>query len=261
MILDKLSTLNIRNLKILKEYVKFCEENNAEYGEKHHILPRALFPEFSNLNKNKWNQTTLTPENHYIAHAMLSESLNEPSMDYAWYAMNNKNFYDDSAPIELIGPEKHTVLLEKRNRAVSERMKNKVTAKDLNTGKNVQVSKEEFYSSDNLVGATIGKGGEHLKNQVSVLIDGKGVRINKEDFNPDIHVGLTKGKTMYKDKYGNRVQTDKNDPRVLSGELVGINKGKKYNHYKMVVCPHCGKEGKNVGGMKRHHFNNCKKVK
>lgn len=26
-----------------------------------------------------------------------------------------------------------------------------------------------------------------------------------------------------------------------------------------VVCPHCGKTGKNLGGMHAHHFNNCKK--
>ena len=37
--------------------------------------------------------------------------------------------------------------------------------------------------------------------------------------------GVTKGKAMMRDEYGNIMSVDKNDPRILSGELVGITKG------------------------------------
>jgi hypothetical protein len=81
------------------------------------------------------------------------------------------------------------------------------------------------------VGATKGFGGEHWKNQVSVIENGVKKRINIEDYDKNKHIGITKGKTMYEDSEGNTYQCTKNDPRVLSGELVGINKGNKF------LCP------------------------
>ncbi len=47
-----------------------------------------------------------------------------------------------------------------------------------------------------------------------------------------------------------------------SKKLIG-QKNKKHGVFKTlnhteVTCPHCGKVGKNLGGMHRSHFNNCK---
>lgn len=119
--------------------------------------------------------------------------------------------------------------------------------------------KEEFDADENLVGHTKGGGGEHLKGTISVLNeDGITIRIPKDEYDPKIHVGHTKGKTTYKDKHGNTYQCSKDDPRVISGELFGINKGRKYKQ-KTHICPHCKKEGKG-GAMLQHHFKNCKKL-
>ena len=41
-------------------------------------------------------------------------------------------------------------------------------------------------------------------------------------------VGIAKGKIAVKDKDGNKLLVDENDPRYLSGDLVGVVKGKKW---------------------------------
>lgn len=223
--LSEFKKVNISNIETLKSYIDFCLTNSGEKGDRHHILPRSLFPEYENLTEHPWNCAVLTPDKHYIAHAMLSVSLNEPSMDFAWYAMNNKNYNDP--PIHLIGADAYAELIEKRNKSCSERMKNKVQALDTKTGKFVQVTKEEFDKTETLVGSTIGRGGEHLRNQVSVLIDGVAKRISKEDFDPNIHKHFRSKKATYKDKDGNLITCSTDDERVISGELVGINKNKE----------------------------------
>jgi len=47
--------------------------------------------------------------------------------------------------------------------------------------------------------------------------------------------GVNKGKSTYKDKYGNTTMTTIDDPRVLSGELVGITKGIPSLHAKVIT--------------------------
>jgi hypothetical protein len=39
--------------------------------EVHHILPKALFPQFKNLRNNEWNGILLTPKEHFICHLLL----------------------------------------------------------------------------------------------------------------------------------------------------------------------------------------------
>jgi hypothetical protein len=264
--MDFIKLFNIYDIKSeerLIKYIDFCLKNHddAIHGANHHILPSALFKQYSDLKNNKWNCARLSYYNHYIAHFLLYKAVNHPAVDAAIYGMHNKDYKNGRlTKDQLISEHEYTIIHNKVMNKISSLNKRKVISKDLRTGKNVKVSCEEFNRCDHLVGATIGKGGEHLRGQVSILIDGIAVRINKEEFDPNIHIGITKGKTMYKDKDCNTFQTTKDDPRVISGELVGINKGKKYDHFEMVTCPHCGKEGKNVGGMKRHHFNNCKKL-
>lgn len=74
-------------------YIKFIEFFSNTGGEiKHHILPKAkdLWPEFSNLKNNKWNESLLTPRQHFIAHWMLHKIFSG-SQTFAFYAMRNKD--------------------------------------------------------------------------------------------------------------------------------------------------------------------------
>lgn len=59
----------------LNDYLTFCYENhgvNTEiYYEKHHILPRSIFGEYT---KEKWNIVCLSYENHVLSHFLLAEA-------------------------------------------------------------------------------------------------------------------------------------------------------------------------------------------
>lgn len=62
-IINKSLSLNrIKRNKNDKDYI---------YYEKHHILPSALYPEYKNLNINKWNSVLLTAREHFICHLLL----------------------------------------------------------------------------------------------------------------------------------------------------------------------------------------------
>lgn len=47
------------------------------YYEAHHILPRAVFPEFASLKLHKWNLVLLTPKEHFICHWLLTKMSKE----------------------------------------------------------------------------------------------------------------------------------------------------------------------------------------
>lgn len=93
-------------------------------------------------------------------------------------------------------------------------------------------------------------------------INGTTFRVYKDDprYLSGELVHVTKGRSTYRNPCtGETMSCFKNDPRVLSGELIGITKGISVKHkpFKIVMCPHCKKEGKE-NAMKRWHFDNCK---
>jgi len=73
-------------------------------------------------------------------------------------------------------------------------------------------------------------------------------------------VGVNKGRTNVRDSEGNIFMVMTDDPRIQTGELVGVNKGRKMKHKnkrKTVTCPYCLKTG-DVSGMSGYHFDKCK---
>lgn len=72
-------------------YILYChsaiENDNTIKTEKHHILPKKLFPEFSNLNKNSWNLATLNLTDHFYVHYLLSKAINSKSTRFAFNMM------------------------------------------------------------------------------------------------------------------------------------------------------------------------------
>ena len=62
------------NEEKLLEYIVFClnkHNDYKDYHEKHHILPRAVFPEHI---KDDWNISCLSYENHVLGHFLLAEA-------------------------------------------------------------------------------------------------------------------------------------------------------------------------------------------
>lgn len=95
-------------------------------------------------------------------------------------------------------------------------------------GKNVKISKNEYDKLKGMgqaAGVTVGKGCFMDKNGKKFLCDVNDPRVLSGEL-----VGATKGLTIYKYKndFSKTCFTKKDDPRVLSGELVGINYGIVY---------------------------------
>lgn len=122
--------------------------------------------------------------------------------------------------------------------------KGRVVVKDGETYKTV--SKEEYKS---------GNYDFMFKNTIIANIDGEHKRISLDDErykNGEIK-SIYHNTSMYKDKNGKVFRCNINDPRVLSGELVGVTKGKKLSeeHSKKIHEKHIG----------RVHINNGIKMK
>lgn len=86
--------VNVLDKDILKLYINFCFENNDFNcnGEEHHILPKSLFPEYSDFSIHDFNKTKLSYTNHLKAHYLLILSIESEEMLYAFNMMNN--FYN-----------------------------------------------------------------------------------------------------------------------------------------------------------------------
>lgn len=72
-------------------YILFCLIVNSKKTkdikiERHHILPRSLFPAYIDLKTNPWNEAKLTPRQHHIAHRLLAKCFTT-SMPVAFYNM------------------------------------------------------------------------------------------------------------------------------------------------------------------------------
>lgn len=116
----KNSEINIKCEQKLMEYVNFCinnNQNNRIQGKTshHHILPNKLFHEYSNLKENDWNGSHLLYADHYYAHWLLTESIDDFAMLYSFCAMHNKDFANNRLSVEdLINPNDFQKKMEER---------------------------------------------------------------------------------------------------------------------------------------------------
>ena len=195
-----------KNLKIisktkLQEYLDFCNSHKLEHAikfktELHHVLPKSLFEEYSDLNIHKWNGINLLHKDHYIAHSLLAESLNEPKIVLAWWCMNNLNNKSKkiTKPEKILGKEKYTLLREKAIKHLSLSKQGKVIAIDNNTGKHYSILKEEFDNNPHLIGIT------KDKLTVTDIKKGNKIQIYKKDYDPSKHLFHTKDKVSVRKK-------------------------------------------------------------
>lgn len=79
----KIYELDIVNHDAMQKYITLCSNISAddEYTEKHHILPKSLFPEYQNLKNHSWNCAKLSYKNHIMAHYYFAVAINTRS---AW---------------------------------------------------------------------------------------------------------------------------------------------------------------------------------
>ena len=105
----KNSNIKIKSSIKLKEYIDFCisnnEKNHTSFStEHHHILPKAkdCFPEFLNLKIHTWNGSYLSYENHFIAHSLLAEAVDNKSVQYSFIMLSNMSENTDTELYALL---------------------------------------------------------------------------------------------------------------------------------------------------------------
>jgi hypothetical protein len=79
----------------MDRYIAFIlSRSGTQVGqvEKHHICPKAkdLFPEYSDLFDNPWNEIRLSPREHFVAHLLLRRAYGG-SQIYALWRMTNSS--------------------------------------------------------------------------------------------------------------------------------------------------------------------------
>ncbi len=142
----------------VERYVKFissCVEENQNENvkmEKHHILPRSLFPEH---DKAHWNIAKLTLRQHYISHWMLAKLFGSSQ----WFSFHVMKRYGGHSILyeyarkyqsEQISRINTGRVKSKENReGISKRTKGTVVVKDINDRKfRVSVDDERYLSGE-----------------------------------------------------------------------------------------------------------------
>lgn len=207
---NKLLALNVKDDDKLNEYLLFCKNKNCKnhyknQTEKHHILPKSIFPEYADLSLNVWNCTYLLYEDHYIAHSLLYEAINETKVSYAWWNMNSQNKKLFVKPEKLIGKETYKNLRESHFKIISNsnHLKNKSEETIFKRKTTLNIPDENGITGFQKQGLKISK---TLKENGSMAGSNNSMfekTIVKERFNPLIGLGV---KQNYdKDKYVSRV--------------------------------------------------------
>jgi hypothetical protein len=95
------SNYKVHSRKKLEKYIDICltknnktqlrNDSGRSKTAKHHILPKSIFPEFSNLVSNEWNSTYLYFSDHYYVHWLLCGIFgnNNYKMNEAFLKMHN----------------------------------------------------------------------------------------------------------------------------------------------------------------------------
>ena len=194
------SNVNIISEDKLKEYIKFCIVNDL--GERikyktsyHHILPRAKtlpFKQYSKLKDNPWNGTYLTFYNHYYAHFLLTQAVNEYAVNYAFTMMHKEDVEKGRiSEDELISEDEYnkifTQALINRKEKMNKEFINEdgeLTTKYKENGKKTKETKlKEFINEDGevtTIAKEIGKKQSITKNKEFINEEGKLTTRSKE---------------------------------------------------------------------------------
>jgi len=129
------SDIKITSQEKLEQYIEYCiyknkntrvkDEEEYSLSSYHHILPKALFPEYKDLKENSWNGTHLLYSDHYYAHWLLTEAIDDYGMLSAFCAMHNKDTkLKRIEEKDLIPADEFQMKMEEKGKGHSEWYKN-----------------------------------------------------------------------------------------------------------------------------------------
>lgn len=187
----ELRKFEIKNEQALSDYLKLVdtEYDCSEYIERHHILPRSMFPEFLS---EEWNIKPLPYVRHIEAHKHLYMMFENPQMAIAYKMMCKLSETDIETYIDL-----KCLLKGDGNPAKRPEVREKIKKSKLGVKRPDMYGKSYFGAS------------EETANRI-------------REISRKVHSGMT----VVTDKNGNIFKTSIDDPRIKSGELVSPNKGK-----------------------------------
>lgn len=188
---NELRRYEIISEEALEEYLNIClvcKESTDIYVEKHHILPKSMFPEYS---KSSWNLVVLDRETHINAHRKLYNMYSDYRMKISLFFMlsMDKKGYEAS---QLTGHIRYG------DDNVSKRLdvREKISKSKIGVPRPDLVGKK-YFGADKSV---IEKGIQSMTKKL-------------------------KGTIIVKDIEGNRFRVSINDPRYISKELIPFNIG------------------------------------
>lgn len=189
--------------KSLETYLDFLEvkETNEE-GEVHHILPRSLFPEFSNLRIFPFNSVNLLYSDHVKAHYLLTKVVENDKIVFAFNMMFS---FKESERADILSEEEYNDLKSKyRNIVKSSKFVTRLNGSRwmIKNGKSKNVSKEciEEYLQNGWEFGCL-----NFKDKVWANKDNINIRIEKQKLQKYILNGYNRGRTkdsMMQNKVG-----------------------------------------------------------
>lgn len=221
----------------VKRYEKFIKSRSTKTGvvyvERHHILPRSIFPEFE---FEESNIIKLTAKEHYIAHLLLYKALPKSypmlrafwGMCNGWCRSEGQNRFKPS-----YNSKTYSVLKAKVSVELS-----------------LRVSQTNPYTSEKVKETIInkhgglGNGSESIfAKQKQTMIESYGVDniFKHPDF---IAANIERTKESWKDENARA--------KRIANMKVGLR------NRPVLECPYCGKQSKSNSNMQRYHFDNCK---
>lgn len=209
------------------------------YIEGHHILPRCLCLNETQIS-DKNNIAYLTAREHFICHWLLTKIFNE---NYRlFYALSRMSL--EQHGLRKLTSKQYEIC--KKANSIASSLKtpwNKGRAGDekLKTG---PCPNSRKLSISNSRKNTIKQECPHCLKSIDPgnyrKYHGDNCKQNP-NINPQILID----------------RSNKQREQVLKSIEAGTHKHRTPTSFGIITCPHCGKEGTNIGPMKRFHFSNC----
>lgn len=195
------------------------------YTEKHHILPKCIFPEYKSFSKNPWNMVRLTAREHFIAHLLLAKMYPDTALVHAAHMMSNMSAYNS---------KDYSWLREQHAESLSEKFKGK-----------------RFYSEKSILAL---KSPERARKISESL---KGKPKTKEHIENSSKARLGMKQSPESNIKRSIASTGSNNPMFGRTHDESAREKIRQANKQKTQCPHCAKVG-GIAIMKRWHFDKCK---
>lgn len=237
-IYESLKTLP-HNLHYVDRYFKFIRacmsQQNLGYVEHHHILPKSMFPQFSDLGEHVFNSARLTGRQHFIAHWMLAKAYGGKMWSAFWMMCNRVDQKVISSKVYEVTKKQHS-------------------ATHGQYLKDLYANNPELKLTMSHVGERNGFFGKKHTEETLAKLRGRIVSKETREKISASRTGVTQSEETIKKRVVKTTGKKRSPEQIkhMSACLVGIPKAK-------VACIHCGAMA-SQGNITRWHNDNCKSL-